>query len=129
MTSESKSASSSSSASDACELVVLVSLLLLILAACRRFVVALPAAKKNVTLETSAGKFTVELYWREAPKTCANFLTLAARGYYNNVVFHRIIRDFIIQGGDPTGTGRGGQSIYGYARSLVCAFFCSSPRH
>lgn len=59
------------------------------------------------------GDFTVELYWREAPKTCQNFLKLAERGYYDDLIFHRVIRDFMVQGGDPTGTGRGGQSIYG----------------
>lgn len=47
------------------------------------------------------------------PKTCTNFSTLAQRGYYNNVIFHRMIPNFILQTGDPTGTGRGGTSIYG----------------
>ncbi|KAH8317192.1 hypothetical protein KR074_001075 [Drosophila pseudoananassae] len=61
----------------------------------------------------SMGEITVELYWKHAPNTCRNFAELSRRGYYNNVVFHRIIRDFMIQGGDPTGTGRGGTSIYG----------------
>merc|ERR1739848_332443 len=59
------------------------------------------------------GEFVVELYWKHAPMTCRNFAELARRGYYNETVFHRIIRDFMIQGGDPTGTGRGGQSVYG----------------
>lgn len=59
------------------------------------------------------GELVVELYWKHAPKTCANFAELCRRGYYNNTVFHRIIRDFMIQGGDPTGTGKGGTSIYG----------------
>jgi peptidyl-prolyl cis-trans isomerase-like 1 len=59
------------------------------------------------------GTFTVELYWKHAPMTCKNFSELARRGYYNGVKFHRIIKDFMIQGGDPTGTGRGGASIYG----------------
>ncbi|XP_072025830.1 peptidyl-prolyl cis-trans isomerase-like 1 [Amphiura filiformis] len=67
----------------------------------------------HVVLETSMGQLTVELYWRHAPKTCKNFAELARRGYYNNVKFHRIIPDFMVQGGDPTGTGRGGASIYG----------------
>ncbi|THD18687.1 Peptidyl-prolyl cis-trans isomerase [Fasciola gigantica] len=66
-----------------------------------------------VILETSQGTVGVELYWKHAPKTCMNFAELAKRGYYNGVLFHRIIRDFMIQGGDPTGTGRGGASIYG----------------
>lgn len=48
-----------------------------------------------------------------APKTVKNFVELAEKGYYNGVIFHRIIRDFMIQGGDPTGTGMGGESIYG----------------
>ncbi|KAI0487588.1 cyclophilin type peptidyl-prolyl cis-trans isomerase [Xylaria cf. heliscus] len=67
----------------------------------------------NVALETSMGTITLELYTTHAPQTCKNFSTLASRGYYNDVVFHRIIPSFMIQGGDPTGTGRGGTSIYG----------------
>ncbi|CAL1262293.1 unnamed protein product [Larinioides sclopetarius] len=61
------------------------------------------------------GTIEFELYWKHAPKTCKNFAELAKLGYYNNVVFHRIISDFMIQGGDPTGTGRGGSSIFGKA--------------
>ncbi|MBA0760548.1 hypothetical protein Gotri_023282 [Gossypium trilobum] len=67
----------------------------------------------EVTLETSMGAFTVELYYKHAPRTCRNFIELSRRGYYDNVKFHRIIKDFIVQGGDPTGTGKGGESIYG----------------
>ncbi|KAK3363285.1 cyclophilin-like domain-containing protein [Lasiosphaeria hispida] len=67
----------------------------------------------DVQLETSMGTIVVELYNQHAPKTCTNFATLATRGYYDGLVFHRVIRDFMIQGGDPTGTGRGGTSIYG----------------
>jgi peptidyl-prolyl cis-trans isomerase-like 1 len=59
------------------------------------------------------GTITVELYNDHAPRTCKNFETLAERGYYNNVLIHRIIPDFMVQTGDPTGTGRGGASIYG----------------
>ncbi|KAG6964222.1 hypothetical protein JG688_00007802 [Phytophthora aleatoria] len=59
------------------------------------------------------GDFTLELYTEHAPRTCWNIAELARRGYYNNTIFHRIIKDFMIQGGDPTGTGRGGESIYG----------------
>uniref|UniRef100_A0A8D8ZQ28 Peptidyl-prolyl cis-trans isomerase n=1 Tax=Cacopsylla melanoneura TaxID=428564 RepID=A0A8D8ZQ28_9HEMI len=59
------------------------------------------------------GEMVVELYWKHAPNTCRNFAELCRRNYYNNIKFHRIIRDFMIQGGDPTGTGRGGTSIYG----------------
>jgi peptidyl-prolyl cis-trans isomerase-like 1 len=64
-------------------------------------------------LRFSQGAFTVELYENHAPKTCENFAKLSQRGYYDGVVFHRIIPDFMVQGGDPTGTGRGGASIYG----------------
>ncbi|TID16180.1 peptidyl-prolyl cis-trans isomerase [Venturia nashicola] len=67
----------------------------------------------EVALETSRGLITVELYEKHAPKTCKNFAQLAQRGYYNGLIFHRVIPDFMIQGGDPTGTGRGGSSIYG----------------
>ncbi|KAK0211217.1 cyclophilin-like domain-containing protein [Desarmillaria ectypa] len=67
----------------------------------------------TVVFETSLGDIQFELYFDHAPKTCKNFAELARRGYYNGVTFHRIISDFMIQGGDPTGTGRGGTSIYG----------------
>lgn len=92
------------------------------------------AMAQNVVLVTTMGEITVELYTEHAPKvatndsrlvqthkrltisftqTCHNFSTLASRGYYNTTPFHRIIPSFMIQGGDPTGTGRGGASIYG----------------
>ncbi|CAO2608705.1 Peptidyl-prolyl cis-trans isomerase-like 1 [Lemmus lemmus] len=61
----------------------------------------------NVYLETSMGIIVLELYWKHAPKTCKNFAELARRGYYNGTKFHRIIKDFMIQGGDPTGTDCG----------------------
>ncbi|KZP01070.1 cyclophilin-like protein [Calocera viscosa TUFC12733] len=67
----------------------------------------------RVVFETNMGELELELYWQHAPKTCKNFSELAKRGYYNNTVFHRIIADFMVQGGDPTGTGRGGTSIFG----------------
>lgn len=66
-----------------------------------------------VQIDTSMGSFTVELYFKHAPKTVTNFVELAKKGYYDGTKFHRIIRDFMIQGGDPTGTGRGGESFYG----------------
>jgi len=59
------------------------------------------------------GKMIIELYWDHAPNTCRNFAELSRRGYYNSTKFHRVVKDFIVQGGDPTGTGRGGASIYG----------------
>ncbi|KAJ1335941.1 peptidyl-prolyl cis-trans isomerase-like 1 [Microdochium nivale] len=67
----------------------------------------------NIVLETSMGSITVELYTAHAPRTCNNFSELTRRGYYDGTIFHRIIPDFMIQGGDPTGTGRGGASVYG----------------
>ncbi|GFH49345.1 peptidyl-prolyl cis-trans isomerase-like 1 [Chaetoceros tenuissimus] len=67
----------------------------------------------HVQFDTSIGTFVIELYYRHTPKTCHNIAALADSGYYNNTIFHRIIRDFMVQGGDPTGTGRGGESIYG----------------
>ncbi|UZJ53947.1 hypothetical protein CBS101457_003267 [Exobasidium rhododendri] len=67
----------------------------------------------HVRLQTTQGSITLELYWKHAPMTCKNFSQLASKGYYNGTPFHRIIPDFMIQGGDPTGTGRGGTSIYG----------------
>ncbi|KAL9577948.1 MAG: hypothetical protein Q9203_007272 [Teloschistes exilis] len=67
----------------------------------------------NIALDTTMGSMVLELYNDHAPKTCNNFASLAQRGYYNNVIFHRIIPNFMLQTGDPTGTGRGGSSIYG----------------
>lgn len=63
--------------------------------------------------DTSMGEFEVELYSGKTPKTVENFTGLAKKGYYNGVIFHRVIANFMIQGGDPTGTGRGGESIWG----------------
>ncbi|BGP14021.1 hypothetical protein JCM10213_005606 [Rhodosporidiobolus nylandii] len=68
---------------------------------------------KACILETNLGNIVIELYHDHAPKTCRNFEELCKRGYYSGTIFHRIIADFMIQGGDPTGTGRGGTSIYG----------------
>ncbi|KAF3015937.1 heme binding [Neopestalotiopsis sp. 37M] len=70
-------------------------------------------AATDVLLSTTMGDITVELYTTHAPKTCKNFAELARRNYYDGCVVHRIITDFMIQTGDPTGTGRGGASIYG----------------
>jgi cyclophilin family peptidyl-prolyl cis-trans isomerase len=62
----------------------------------------------QATLHTNHGAIAIELYDEDAPKTVENFLKLARDGFYDGVVFHRIIPDFMIQGGDPTGTGMGG---------------------
>lgn len=62
----------------------------------------------QATIETIRGPIVIELYPEHAPKTVNNFVFLARAGYYDGVSFHRVIPDFVIQGGDPTGTGRGG---------------------
>ena len=62
----------------------------------------------NATIDTSAGQMTAELFASEAPATVNNFVFLARDGFYDGVIFHRVISGFMIQGGDPTGTGRGG---------------------
>ena len=69
--------------------------------------------KAYVRLSTSCGILNLELFSDAVPKTCENFLKHCANGYYNNTIFHRSIKNFIIQGGDPEGTGKGGQSIWG----------------
>ena len=66
-----------------------------------------------VVMETTQGTIEIQLKPRSAPEACANFLGLVEKGYYNGTPFHRIIKGFMIQGGDPTGTGRGGKSLRG----------------
>jgi peptidyl-prolyl cis-trans isomerase B (cyclophilin B) len=65
-------------------------------------------ASYTATMETSKGTITLELYPEHAPKTVNNFAFLAGEGFYDGTVFHRVIPNFMVQGGDPTGTGRGG---------------------
>ncbi|GAU26132.1 hypothetical protein TSUD_225950 [Trifolium subterraneum] len=72
-----------------------------------------PKKKGYVKLHTTHGDLNIELHCDIAPRACENFITLCERGYYNGVAFHRSIRNFMIQGGDPTGTGKGGESIWG----------------
>ena len=73
-----------------------------------------PARKTvHVLIETTKGVFEAELYPDDAPKTVANFVGLTEQGYYNGVTFHRVAKNFVIQGGDSTGTGAGGRSLYG----------------
>jgi len=62
----------------------------------------------HATIETNKGTIEIEFYPKNAPKTVNNFVFLAQEGFYDGVSFHRVISDFMIQGGDPTGTGRGG---------------------
>jgi cyclophilin family peptidyl-prolyl cis-trans isomerase len=71
----------------------------------------------NITIETSKGTIVFETYDQDAPKTVANFISLANKGFYNGLIFHRIIEGFMIQGGDPSGTGMGGPG-YKFADEL-----------
>ena len=70
-------------------------------------------ANRIANIKTNKGTIRFELLEQDAPKTTENFITLAERGYYDGVIFHRVIKGFMIQGGDPTGTGRGGESAWG----------------
>ena len=67
-----------------------------------------PKQTYTVTMQTNKGDIVLELYPQYAPKTVNNFVFLVKEGYYDGVIFHRVISNFVIQGGDPTGTGRGG---------------------
>ncbi len=64
-------------------------------------------------IQTNMGPVEVELFEKQAPKTVENFVGLANKGYYDGIIFHRVIDNFMIQGGDPTGTGSGGESLWG----------------
>lgn len=69
----------------------------------------------KATIQTNRGDIQIVLFPEHAPKTVENFIELSKKGYYDGVIFHRVIPEFMIQGGDPTGTGMGGESIYGEA--------------
>lgn len=73
----------------------------------------LMAGEQRVVLETNQGSITIKLFPEIAPKTVENFVGLVKKGYYSGIIFHRVIKGFMIQGGDPTGTGMGGESIWG----------------
>jgi len=77
---------------------------------CRR---RLSSCPMSVTLHTDLGTLKIEVYCDIVPRTSFNFLALAGSGYYDNTLFHRNIKGFMLQGGDPTGTGKGGESIWG----------------
>jgi cyclophilin family peptidyl-prolyl cis-trans isomerase len=78
-----------------------------------KFVANVDIKNKVVVMDTTKGRITIELYDQDAPKTVENFVCLVAKGYYDGINFHRIAQNFVIQAGDPTGTGGGGESIYG----------------
>lgn len=72
-----------------------------------------PAGSPVIVLETNQGIVELELWPNVAPKTCENMIGLIQKGYYDGTVFHRVIKGFMVQGGDPTATGRGGESLWG----------------
>ena len=74
-------------------------------------------AMHNITIETNKGTIVFETYDADAPNTVKNFIALAEKGFYDSLIFHRVIKDFMIQGGDPTGTGTGGPG-YQFADEL-----------
>ncbi len=71
------------------------------------------SGEKVATMETTKGTIKIRLFEKQVPKTVENFIGLAEKGYYDGVIFHRVIPDFMIQGGDPTGSGMGGESLWG----------------
>jgi peptidylprolyl isomerase len=77
------------------------------------FMLLLEASNPVATMETTKGTIVIELRADLAPKAVENFVTHSKNAYYNGLIFHRVIKDFMIQGGDPTGTGRAGESIWG----------------
>lgn len=79
----------------------------------REIIVRNPKKKGYARITTNVGDLNVELHCDVTPRTCENFIALAKVGYYENTVFHRSVRNFMIQGGDPSGTGTGGRSIWG----------------
>ena len=73
-----------------------------------------------VTLETNQGSIQLKLFPNVAPKACENFVGLVKKGYYDGIIFHRIIPEFMLQCGDPTGSGRGGSSLWGKSFADEC---------
>jgi len=74
---------------------------------------AMKETKTVAVIKTNMGTIEIELFEKQTPRTVGNFVGLANKGYYNGIIFHRVISNFMIQGGDPTGTGTGGQRFYG----------------
>jgi peptidylprolyl isomerase len=89
------------------------SALFLIFFSCLFYTKGYAVDNKIVVLETNQGNIEIKLMPQIAPKACENFIKLCEKGYYNGTIFHRVIKGFMIQGGDPTGTGMGGKSIWG----------------
>lgn len=78
-----------------------------------RIMAATENTSPTVELQTTQGSVKIQLFGEQAPKTVENFVGLIKKGYYDGIIFHRVIPQFMIQGGDPTGTGMGGESIWG----------------
>jgi peptidyl-prolyl cis-trans isomerase SDCCAG10 len=72
-----------------------------------------PPTEGKVLVKTNQGDIDIELWPKEAPLACRNFIQLSLEGYYDNCLFHRIVKEFMVQTGDPSGTGNGGKSIWG----------------
>ncbi len=83
-------------------------------------------SRPQAVIETSKGRIVIELYTDKAPKTAGNFITLAKKGFYDGIIFHRVIPGFMIQTGDPTGTGRGGPG-YSFADEFGPALSHDGP--
>lgn len=98
---------------------ILTSVVLANVLACSLVSKEVPMTKCAI-INTNLGSMQFELFEQEAPKACENFITLAQNKYYNGVIFHRVIKNFMIQGGDPTGTGRGGESCWGKSFEDEC---------
>lgn len=88
-----------------------------------------PPNSQALTLHTTLGDLKLELACGDCPRTCENFLALAASGYYDGTLFHRNIRGFMIQGGDPSGTGKGGKSIFATATGKFPDELVDSLKH
>ncbi len=73
----------------------------------------MPESMTVAVINTNMGTIEIELFADKTPKTVENFVGLANKGFYDGIIFHRVIADFMLQGGDPTGTGRGGSSLWG----------------
>lgn len=73
----------------------------------------MPESMTIAVMNTNMGTIEIELFADKTPKTVENFVGLANKGFYDGIIFHRVIADFMLQGGDPTGTGRGGESLWG----------------
>lgn len=82
---------------------------------------AMKEKKTTIVMETTQGIVEIDLWPDVAPKACDNFIQLVEKKYYDGLIFHRVIKNFMIQGGDPTGTGAGGSSVWGKNFSDECA--------